>query len=120
MSCAEKVNLPKAIKNVQLFPNDHLYLELKTARIEHDREQRKMEKRYNEEVDEMENLLFDLQKKMSNGDKSLSGGQFWTFLRREDHDKLGKVNWVQLNATHYKRPFCSNPLQKHAYWAFNC
>jgi len=64
--------------------------ELKTARIEHDREQRKMEKRYNEEVDEMENLLFDLQKKMSNGDKSLSGGQFWTFLRREDHDKLVK------------------------------
>lgn len=65
------------------------YVELKTARIEHDRELRKMEKRYNEEVDEMENLLFDLQKKMSNGDKSLPSGQFWTFLRREDHEKLG-------------------------------
>ena len=34
------------------------------GRIEKDRELRKMEKQYNEEVDEMENLLFDLQKKI--------------------------------------------------------
>ena len=61
---------------------------MKTARIEKDRELRKMEKQYNEEVDEMEELLFDLQKKMSNGDKSLPTGHYWKFVKKSEYEGL--------------------------------
>ena len=61
---------------------------MKTARIEKDRELRKMEKQYNEEVDEMENLLFDLQKKLSNGEKSAPIGQYWKFVKKSEYEGL--------------------------------
>ena len=67
---------------------------MKTARIEKSRELEKMEKRYNEEVDEMETLLFDLQKKMSSGEQSIPEGQYWKFLRKDDYDNLGKSKFL--------------------------
>ena len=73
---------------------------MKTARIEKSRELEKMEKRYNEEVDEMETLLFDLQKKMSSGEQSIPEGQYWKFLHKEDYDNIGdkslKINFIGL------------------------
>ena len=69
---------------------------MKTARIEKSRELEKMEKRYNEEVDEMETLLFDLQKKMSSGEQSIPEGQYWKFLRKDDYENLGKSKFLLL------------------------
>ena len=62
---------------------------MKSAQIEKDREIRRLEKRFNEEIEEMENLLFEVQQKLADGTKGpLPEGKYWIFMQREEYDDL--------------------------------
>ena len=62
---------------------------MKNAQIEKDREIRRLEKRFNEEIEEMENLLFEVQQKLADGTKGpLPEGKYWIFMQREEYDDL--------------------------------
>ena len=85
---------------------------MREAKLDKEREIKRLEKRYNDEIEEMENLLFEVRKikkfnrltwkgsftnnkvqeKLANGTKgSMPEGKFWIFMQREEYDDLGIV-----------------------------
>jgi len=62
---------------------------MKNAQIEKDREICRLEKRFNEEIEEMENLLFEVQQKLADRTKEpMPEGKYWIFMQREEYDDL--------------------------------
>jgi hypothetical protein len=58
---------------------------MKNAQIEKDREICRLEKRFNEEIEEMENLLFEVQQKLAGGTKEpMPEGKYWIYMQREE------------------------------------